>query len=73
MEKNENFEDNNDKNQLPCELDFELEEESEESNFTERLDNLTKRNNELIRMKFKKKEFHFKEIKDKDSLFLELK
>ena len=73
MEKNENIEDNNDKNTLPCELDFELDEESEESNFTERLDNLTKRNNELIRMKFKKKEFHFKEIKDKDSLFLELK
>ena len=73
MEKNENIEDNNDKNQLPCELDFELDEESEESNFTERLDNLTKRNNELIRMKFKKKEFHFKETKDKDSLFLELK
>ena len=63
----------NDKNQLPFELNFEINEESEENNFTERLDNLTKRNNELIRMKFKKKEFHFKEIKEKDSLFLELK
>ena len=63
----------NDKNQLPFELNFETNEESEENNFTKRLDNLTKRNNELIRMKFKKKEFHFKEIKEKDSLFLELK
>ena len=72
-EKMENKDNDNDENLLPCELDFELDEENEENNFTERLDNLTKRNNELIRMKFKKKEFHFKESKDKESLFMDLK
>ena len=73
MENNDNNYKNIDNNILPCELDFEIGEESEENNYIERLDNLTKRNNELIRMKFKKKEFHFKEIKDKESLFLDLK
>ncbi len=72
IEKNDNN-DSKDKT-LPSELNIEINEENdEENNFTERLDNLTKRNNELIRMKFKKKEFHFKEIKDKESLFLDLK
>ena len=71
-EKNNNNKDNN-IDLLPSELDINFENESDEENFTERFDNLTKRNNELIKMKFKKKEFHFKEIKDKDSLFLELK
>ena len=73
LDKNEN---NNNDNKLPYELEIELNEENEENeedDFTERLDNLTKRNNELIRMKFKKKEFHFKEIKDKESLLLDLK
>ena len=73
MEKNGNKDINdNDKNNLPCELDYNLENE-DISNFHERLDNLTKRNNELIRMKFKKKEYHFNEIKAKDSLFMDLK
>ena len=74
-EKNENDKnnDNNEKNNLPCELDIDLDEEDNINDFIERLDNLNKRNNELIRMKFKKKEFHFKENKDKESLFLDLK
>ena len=74
-EKNEKDKnnDNNEENKLPCELDINLDDENDINNFTERLDNLTKRNNELIRMKFKKKEFHFKEIKDKESLLLDLK
>ena len=72
-EENEKNDNNNKKDILPCELDINLDNENEDNNFTERLDNLTKRNNELIRMKFKKKEFHFKEIKGKESLFLELK
>ena len=72
-EQNEKNDNNNKKDILPCELDINLDNENEDNNFTERLDNLTKRNNELIRMKFKKKEFHFKEIKGKESLFLELK
>ena len=63
----------NDDNNLPCELDYNMEDEEECCNFTERLDNLTKRNNELIRMKFKKKEYHFNEIKEKDSFFMDLK
>ena len=62
---------NNDNN-LPCELDYNTEED-DISNYTERVDNLTKKNNELIRMKFKKKEYHFIDIKEKDSLFLDLK
>ena len=62
---------NNDNN-LPCELDYSTEED-DISNYTERVDNLTKKNNELIRMKFKKKEYHFIDIKEKDSLFLDLK
>ena len=82
LEKNNINENNNNDNKLPCELELELNEENEENEendendknkYTERLDNLTKRNNELIKMKFKKKEFHFKEIKDKESLFLDLK
>jgi hypothetical protein len=74
-EKNENDKNNDDngKNNLPCELDIDLDEEDDKNDFTERLDNLNKRNNELIRMKFKKKEFLFKENKDKESLFLDLK
>lgn len=74
-EKNEKDKNNgnNEENKLPCELDIDLDDEDGISDFTERLDNLTKRNNELIRMKFKKKEFLFKENKDKESLFLDLK
>ena len=74
-EKNEKDKNNsnNEENILPCELDIDLDDEDGISDFTERLDNLTKRNNELIRMKFKKKEFLFKENKDKESLFLDLK
>ena len=74
-EKNENDKnnDNNEKNNLPCELDIDLDEDDDKNDFTERLDNLNKRNNELIRMKLKKKEFLFKENKDKESLFLDLK
>ena len=64
---------NNEESKLPFELDIDLDDEDDISNFTERLDNLNKRNNELIRMKFKKKEFDFKENKDKESLFLDLK
>ena len=64
---------NNEESKLPFELDIDLDDEDGISNFTERLDNLNKRNNELIRMKFKKKEFDFKENKDKESLFLDLK
>ena len=73
MENTDNNYNNIDDNLLPCELDFEIGDEIEGSKNTERLDNLTKRNNELIRMKFKKKEFHFNEIKGKESLFLDLK
>ena len=73
MENTDNNYNNIDDNLLPCELDFEIGDEIEGSNYTGRLDNLTKRNNELIRMKFKKKEFHFNEIKGKESLFLDLK
>ena len=74
-EQNEKNVSNNGNNTelLPSELDINFDNESDEDNFTERFDNLTKRNNELITMKFKKKEFHFKEIKGKESLFLELK
>ena len=75
MKDNINDNCNNSKDNIfPCELDFEQSEKSDENfTFTERLDNLTKRNNELIKMKFKKKEFHCKELKDNESLFLDLK
>ena len=74
-EQNEKNVSNNGNNTelLPSELDINFDNESDEDNFTERFDNLTKRNNELIKMKFKKKDFYFKEIKGKESLFLELK
>ena len=43
----------------------------DEENFTERIDNLNKRNNDVIKMKLKKNEFCFKD--NKDLLLLDLK
>ncbi len=49
--------------------------DEENNKFSQRIDNLQKRNNELIKMKFKKKEIKIEENDDKNikrSLFFDL-
>ena len=48
--------------EIKCEENLIYDEDNTNNNrFSQRIDNLLKRNNELIRMKFKKKEIKFEE------------
>ena len=67
--KNTNENNNGD---FPLLIDINLTENEENVKFTERLDNLNKKNNELIQRKFNRKEFNIKDSKNRISLLMDL-
>ena len=73
-EQNKNNPNKDEKSNEDCPLliDINLTVNEEKYNFTERFDNLYKKNNEIIKKKLKKKEFDIEDNKLRDSFLLDL-